>query len=139
MRKIVKDLFRLQSQLSPIHISWIESHSTAVGAPDVNYNVNGTEGWIELKYGDENDPGEIRSTQVTWMEDRIAAGGKPILLYQYGGAFYVAGGWAAAALRADPSVQSWKNSSCAIYYGKIHPETFFYILENPEMAYGNRN
>lgn len=62
-----------------IHLTRVESHSTAVGVPDVNYCIEGIEGWIELKA--ETTKGMVlRQSQKVWMRDRLRAGATKIYL-----------------------------------------------------------
>lgn len=58
------------------HFSRVESHETSSGIPDVDYCINGTEGHVELKHGNNSAP-RIRGTQVRWFRHRIKAGGYP--------------------------------------------------------------
>lgn len=56
-----------------IHLSRVESHSTSIGIPDVNFTIDGKDGWIELKF--ENSKGiYLRESQYCWMRDRLRVG-----------------------------------------------------------------
>lgn len=62
-----------------VHLTRVESHSTAVGVPDVNYCIDGTEGWLELKA--ENTKGLVlRKSQYAWIRDRLKAGAPKIYI-----------------------------------------------------------
>lgn len=65
----------------------IESHLTASGIPDVNYN----KGWVELKYAERWPPrkGPLRVDHFTpeqrgWLVQRRQAGGLAFLLLKVG-------------------------------------------------------
>ena len=136
LRKIVKDVFQqIVTSGVPFHVSWIESHATCIGAPDIQYCVDGVDNWIELKYGDDKNPGEVRAAQVLWMEAHIVAGGKPLFLYQHGICFYVVGGWAASRLRADPRMETWAACAWVMFVGNIDEHVFLDIIKNPELCY----
>ncbi len=73
------DLSRLfQKHLPEAHIQSVETWSTGRGVPDLNYCLNGCEGWIELKataaWAVTLEPG-----QVAWIERRARAGGRIFL------------------------------------------------------------
>ena len=62
----------------------VESGSTASGIPDVNYLVDGYEGWIELKVAKVTRNGPVvtnlRPAQANWLYRRQANGGRAWLL-----------------------------------------------------------
>lgn len=62
------------------HLSWIESHMTSAGFPDADFCVNGVLVQAELKVKKANGDLEIRPTQYRWFKDRVAAGGRPVML-----------------------------------------------------------
>lgn len=55
------------------------------GMPDVNYCVNGVEGWVELKLAgqDGSKPRSLTLEQVMWAEERARHGGRAFLLVRY--------------------------------------------------------
>lgn len=64
---------------------WVRlENSVGLGTPDVNYKIKGgPEGWAELKYHDDclssTQPFKkkgLRTEQIFWIEDRVAAGGQ---------------------------------------------------------------
>lgn len=58
------------------HASRIESHATATGIPDVDFQLkDGPEWWFELK-ATANGIIEIRPAQARWINQRISLGGK---------------------------------------------------------------
>jgi hypothetical protein len=56
----------------------VETWSTGQGVPDLNYCLDGVEGWIELKQTDANVV-DIRPEQIAWAERRTRAGGRVLL------------------------------------------------------------
>jgi hypothetical protein len=56
----------------------VETWSTGRGVPDLNYCINGHEGWIELKTT-EGWAVTVRPEQVAWIERRLRAGGRVFL------------------------------------------------------------
>lgn len=89
------------------HYSRIEAPNTAAGFPDVHYTLDSVSGTIELK--DAKRPGAkypfsgqsgLRRSQITWIRDELAAGGRVALALQCGNRVYL--------LRAD------------LYYDELH-------------------
>ena len=105
LRKTFK---KLLSKDPDVHLTWVESHSTAIGAPDLQYCCNDVEGWLELKSGPDI---EVRATQARWMKDHIESGGRPLFFIEWGGVFHVVPGSRADDLRADPSHESVRKAS----------------------------
>lgn len=65
------------------HLTWVESHLTAQGVPDLNYEYRGCHGWVELKFMAEEDKEvEIRPAQYAWFRARVRAGGEPLMLVE---------------------------------------------------------
>lgn len=54
----------------------IESRGTMTGVPDLNFCVDGIEGWIEFKRADARLRCTIRPAQIAWMFRRAGAGGR---------------------------------------------------------------
>ena len=119
-------------QDSNLHLSWIESHSTSIGAPDLNYCYYGTHEWMELKCGPDID---VRAAQVVWMEDRIIAGGFPLFLIQYGDIYSIVPGSAAATLREEPHEENILRHARAIWQGKLPADQLLRIMRNPRRIY----
>lgn len=53
----------------------VETSGTGRGVPDLNYCLNGYEGWIECKATDTRAV-DLRPEQVAWLERRARAGGR---------------------------------------------------------------
>jgi hypothetical protein len=55
------------------------------GMPDVNYCVNGVEGWVELKIAERvgSKPPKLTLGQVMWAEERARNRGRAFLLVRY--------------------------------------------------------
>lgn len=62
-------------------VNRIESHSTSIGFPDVEFCIDGCVGALELKaVASLSEHVHVRPSQVGWFRRRMKAGGKPILL-----------------------------------------------------------
>jgi hypothetical protein len=116
----------------PIHLTWVESHQTALGAPDLQYCCYGVEGWVELKAGPNV---EVRASQVIWMNDHIAAGGWPLFLIQWSDVFMIVPGSRALALRRDPTYENIVRLATHVWAGKINNREFLRVLRNPRKVY----
>lgn len=57
------------------HYSMVESPETSPGIPDLNWCLNGREGWSELKYSGNGHLPHMRPLQIQWIRRRVAAGG----------------------------------------------------------------
>lgn len=68
-----------QTRLPLVHWQSVETWSTGRGVPDVNYCVDGCEGWIEFKLT-SGDWVKVRPEQVAWLEQRTRAGGRCFLM-----------------------------------------------------------
>lgn len=75
---LAKDVRQLVS--ARFHLSFIESHATSAGVPDVAYTVEGVTGWVELKFCSEARSAHMRNSQIIWIKDNINAGGCPLVL-----------------------------------------------------------
>jgi hypothetical protein len=131
LREIIRKALK-KLQMPGISMSWVESHSTSPGIPDISYCCYGVEGWIELKCG----PGiEVRPSQVLWMEERIKAGGSPLFLVQWEDTFYIVPGHRAAALRSDPSEEGIRGLSSTVWTGELPIYDFLTVIRNPHNEY----
>lgn len=130
----MKDIAKqLSGQGHSLHLSWIESHATAAGFPDVDYCCYGVCGELELKAGPDL---EVRATQVAWFEERIEAGGYPLFFVQWGDVYmFVPGVWA-ADIRRDPCLENIMHRASTIWAGQIPPGEFLKRLRNPKNEYG---
>ena len=131
LRKTVKDLI-VRADSPKISASWIESHATSIGVPDLNYCYCGVEGWIELKAGPDVD---VKASQVLWFEDRVEAGGHPLFLISWAECFAIVPGSRAASIRADPSRQNIMTASSTVWKQKIPLNRFLEILAYPKGEY----
>lgn len=125
-------LKQLVLQGHKIHVTWVESHATVLGAPDLEYCCYGVEGWIELKAFP--DP-EVRASQVTWMKDRIAAGGHPLFLFQNQDAYTMVPGSAASHIRQDPSWENVLRHSTSLWPGSLPSAELMRAMRNPRREY----
>ena len=56
------------------HVTYIESHQTSAGVPDLHIFLNGTDVWLELKVVGLKKV-RVRPTQRKWHRERREAGG----------------------------------------------------------------
>ncbi len=71
------------------HLTWVESHLTSQGVPDLNYQHGGVHEWLELKFAGKTDKEvTIRPAQYGWFRERLKAGGRPFLLVEIEGGFF---------------------------------------------------
>ncbi|WVR18101.1 DNA helicase [Burkholderia phage Bm1] len=96
------------------HLSWIESHATAAGFPDLELCHEGISQQIELKFADATGKVKIRQTQYQWFRHRTKAMGVPLLWVMHGGFHYLLPGSAVnkpsplktmADVRSRPHIQ----------------------------------
>lgn len=113
-------------------MSWIESHATAIGFPDIDYCCYGVEGSLELKAGPDF---EVLASQVTWMRERIGAGGWPLFLIQWGDVYMIVPGVRATDIRRNPSEENTMRCASTIWKGKIPDGEFLKVLRNPKFEY----
>lgn len=104
------ELFKTKLGGKSTHIQRIES-SVTQGIPDVNYCINGVEGWLELKSwekaigrGDFYVP-KLRPQQCAWLHRRSSAGGRALLLCRVSGSILAFDGLVAPVLL---DVISWE-------------------------------
>lgn len=116
-----------------MHLTWVESHATALGAFDINYCYRGTDGWIELKAG----PGtEIRASQIQWAKERISAGGWPLFLVQWEDVFMILPASRAPAVGRHPTRENIEAMASTVWEKDIDPSEFIEVLFNPRKEYG---
>lgn len=75
----LRDQIRAAFKGRGAHLSWIESHETSAGFPDLDYMMKGVGTQIELKVTKANGAIKIRASQYSWFRDRVRAGGLPYL------------------------------------------------------------
>lgn len=106
LRAEVGDEFK--SQYPKGHISWVETHATAAGFPDIDCCADGRIAQIELKVVKKGGKIEIRPTQYRWMKDRVKAGGLPVLLIGSDDGYFVLPGVAVSKPEALVNVDQIK-------------------------------
>lgn len=57
------------------HFQSVETWSTGSGVPDINYCIEGSEGWVEFKLTEANAV-VLAAEQVAWIERRTRVGGR---------------------------------------------------------------
>jgi len=75
--------------LPEAHWQSVETSGTGRGVPDLNYCLDGREGWIELKLVSGWRIPSMRPEQVAWAERRARAGGRVFLAGRKGGALWL--------------------------------------------------
>lgn len=133
LRNKVKKLFKDIG--ASAHVSWIESHATALGAPDLNYCVDGVEGWLELKASPDVD---IRASQVAWMKERINSGGYPLFFISWDNMFLVIPGDRGGDLRRNCCLENALRLSSSVWADEIPATEFLSVLKRPMKEYGKR-
>jgi len=101
---------------SPLSTSWVESPNTSPGIPDLSYCHKGVEGWLELKAGPKP---EIRVTQERWFEERIEAGGHPLILAQWRQDYMIIPGSRISALRRRPVEETFRRLATTSWHRRI--------------------
>ena len=114
------------------HLSWVESHATSAGIPDLNYCIQGYEGWVELKSGNF----EVKASQVIWMEERISNGGHPLFLIEMDDAFFFVCGSQASNLRKNNSVDNVASLAFFALFGGLNPDVLISILKERGHRHG---
>lgn len=120
------------------HFDRIESGSTAIGTPDVNYCIAGRHNHIELKHTDSESKGlTLRPSQVGWFNRRVRAGGKPGILVrsEIGGFnthFYIPY-HNVKFLAGVKNVEHWLHMAGYVWMGEIEWPTLRTILINPDI------
>lgn len=107
-------IHRLEDKENP-HTSYIESHQTSAGIPDLNVFMQGRDIWVELKVLSDLKRPKMRASQKRWHVDRHNAGGMSWVLccdltYQH---VIVIPGHVAAGLGSNIGV--WRAA------GNVHP------------------
>lgn len=133
MKEVVRSV---NSSKRILHVSWIESHATSVGFPDIDYCCYGVEGHLELKAGPDID---VLASQIIWMRERIAAGGHPLFLVQWGDVYIVVPGSWAVDIRRNPSEENILRRGSTMWHGSIPPAEFLKVLRNPRQEYERAN
>lgn len=86
LREVVRAAFLIPKG---VHQSWIETHATCPGFPDLEICYSGLSQHIELKVTDKEGAIKIRPTQYRWFKDQVRAGGKPLLWVMHSGMHYI--------------------------------------------------
>jgi hypothetical protein len=118
------------------HMCMVESHAVSAGIPDLNYCLNGKEGWIELKWWTNTNPAQFRPTQIAWFRRRVAAGGKPLVIWGHDlgerTKFYAMEGKNVPSLARSQELKQWERSSFCSWDGKINFSALLLILATGE-------
>ena len=64
-----------QKHIPQAHWQSVETWSTGQGVPDLNYCIEGREGWIELKAA-KGLKVKFQPHQIAWLERRYRSGGR---------------------------------------------------------------
>lgn len=119
------------------HFTRIESGSTVLGQPDVNYCIAGVEGNLELKYASSGNRAKkltLRASQYQWMNQRINAGFAThvwILAYvEPIDKWVLVHGSYAKGLITNPLIKHWIDVAYATWDGKINIEELIICLSS---------
>lgn len=118
------------------HFCPIEAHVSQPGIPDYSYTVDGTNGWLELKFGTASKPPQLRLMQKVWMIRNVKHGGNPLIFLgvmnkdhpQFG----IAHGNRAEQLYAAKTNTEWIACCSTIWSDRVIWPEFLSILRNPE-------
>ena len=110
----------------------MESHATSLGVPDLNYCVDGVEGWLELKAGPDID---IRASQVIWMKEHIASGGWPLFFISWNNMFLIVPGDRGGDLRRNPCLENAMRLSSSFWTEEIPMNDFLLRIKRPAKEY----
>lgn len=119
-----------------IHFSRLEAHVSAPGIPDLTYTFQGTNGFLELKYGDRKKAPKIRPTQYAWIRQNVRfGGGNPLILVAIKGKevtkFRLIHGSYVELLTQTPGVKPWLTTPAQEWTHQIHWSEFLTILRAP--------
>ena len=131
VKRLIKDA--KDTYNSDVHVSWVESHDTSIGIPDLNYCSGRVEGWLELKAGPDI---EVRASQVRWMKDRIKAGGHPLFLIEWGNMFLIIPGSAASDLRLNPCLENALRLASSVWHDELPTVGLLRAMRAPKKEYG---
>lgn len=119
-----------------IHFSRLEAHVSAPGVPDLAYTFQGTNGFLELKYGDRKKAPKIRPTQYAWIRQNVRfGGGNPLILVAVKGKeatkFRLIHGSYVESLTQTPGVKSWLTTPAQEWTNQINWSEFLTYLSVP--------
>lgn len=113
----------------------IEAHVSQPGIPDYSYTINGTNGWLELKFGTAAKTPHLRVMQKIWLERNTKHGGNPLVLV---GAviddhleFGIAHGNKAGKMTAAKTNKDWMACCTTVWLDRVVWSEFLAILCNP--------
>lgn len=119
------------------HFTRIESGSTVLGQPDVNYCILGMEGNLELKYvgaSGNNQRLTLRPSQYQWMNQRIHIGKArhvwALAYVESHDKWILVHGSKARDLIEQPSVKGWLKVAHATWDGRINIEELVSCLSS---------
>jgi hypothetical protein len=120
----------------------IETSSTSVGVPDINYQLLDAHEWIEVKVADfRRLKLTLRKDQVTWFERRIKAGGYPFIVAYVDGKpaeWMVFPGSLARELSVSTSTLYWRTRARLLHAGKTRVDKwakFEPYFRDPKLLY----
>jgi hypothetical protein len=124
-----------------IHFSRLEAHVSAPGVPDLAYTFQGTNGFLELKYGDRKKAPKIRPTQYAWIRQNVGfGGGNPLILVAVKGKeatkFRLIHGSYVELLTQNPGVKQWLTTPAQEWINQIDWSEFLMILSSPQQLPG---
>ncbi len=96
LRDVVRNAFN--RAFPGCHQSWVESHETSPGFPDLDVCAGGAERKVELKIVKAKGAIEIRPTQYRWFKDRVKAGGRPVMWVEHEDWHYIVDGMSVSLL-----------------------------------------
>lgn len=121
------------------HVCRVETHSTALGQPDLNVCFDGVESNIELKHVAAVRMKKgivVRPSQYRWFRARIKAGGNPwfIVGFESGVVSGVKEFWlvngAIALEEPNASIEYWKMFACKRWQKHINMRELVEIIKN---------
>jgi len=116
------------------HWKFVESKEVSPGFPDINFCVNGVEGWVELKHGTDKKPPTLRPTQCAWFRRRVGVKGNCWLLLAVAvgrdNYFYLLHGKDVPALVKANGIEDWTKNNIAWWHNKIDWKEFISICTN---------
>lgn len=102
--KPFRQWFQREAEDLGYHASFIESHQTSSGIPDLNLHRNGVDLWLELKVW--RDGYHMLPSQRRWHRKRANAGGRSYVVCYRDNFMYVLPGEFAATLM--PKAKDWE-------------------------------
>lgn len=138
-----EDIFRgslLDNLWHQGHFCSVESPRSSPGIPDIDYCSGGIEGHLELKVWGRNSP-TLRPTQIKWFEDRVKAGGYPLILTMLqticnNDQFLVHPGSMIRKLHMNKTRRYWIKTAYVKWDDNVNYPQLLALLQNPGKTYG---